>query len=583
MSTIANNARAWKFQFDATVTSLISVFVDSFSGDDLRGVGTREFPFQTLNKAIVFANTNSKTYIICRGYFSETIPNGYGRNLVSDQFGDAVWDGQSVYDFSPTGTLYIGFNSLGKNGMIFTNSYSITNTASYNRSIFLNTSINASFTSSYSAVKGINYQNIANYGSGLAIYSSVTNFAAIDYFNSGRFSGSGLVSKSIYDNCKIYLDKSNSSVITFNTCLFRANCTFWKRNAANTTDERLDNDSMNAAQKYAAVIDWLANGTLATGYYKNGFTNCQFTDNRIFNCPDNDRSGTNWDFSLIYGTKEAQPACYMDGGKHIGPFPPAIKLEFKNTADLTSSAYEVEIKPTDNINNIGGSLSLGANFTGASLLSKAMLIPQGTSFNGFNISLFPDAANSGVFVTGQTDSIDSSVDNRTTVTVGGIALSANVSYLVRVEAGTTVAYNGTSYADKSVLMATDGVTLASKNGAGTAYLYAIKHPSIWQNVQFKICENAIVPADFKTNDAAYPWLDAEIFSKNVDVRGTSETGLRCLRVGNINSGAIDVGTDGKALTSAHPEYYNATNQARIKYYVRANYVMMKITIARLFN
>ena len=582
MSTIAQYARAWKFQLDGTTyNSTNCIFVDAFSGDDLRGLGTKEFPFQTLNKAFVYAYANSKNYIIARGYFSENIPIGYAKYLYSDQFGDFIFDGQNIYTITPSAYASPQIATQQKNGIIVLNSYAGSFTSMNYYSIFLNSCYN-SLSGSRCIFKGISYQYNNTYGYGSLTSGNGSYNAFIDYFNAVR-STTNSSSKNIYDNCKIFVDKSSANVATFDTCLFRSNCTFWKRNAANTADERIDNDTMNAAQKYAAFMDWLNNGTLASGYYKFGFTNCQFTDNRIFNCPDGDRSGTNFDFSLIYGTKENQPACYMDGGKHIGPFPPAIKIEFKNTADLTSSMYEVEIKPTDNLNNVNGSISLGANFTGATIYSKPMLIPSGTSFNGFNLSLFPDMANSGLFVTGQTDSIDTSDGNKLTVTAGGIALSANVVYLVKADAGTSVTYNGTANTDKMTLQATDNVLLASKNGTGLAYLYAINHPSIWQNIQFKICESATVPSDFKTNDTAYPWLDAEVFSKPTDVRGTSETGLRCLRVGNVNSGAIDLGTDGKALTSAHPEYYNATNQARIKYYVRANYVMLRIKITRLFS
>lgn len=571
MSTIAQYARAWK-----SVNNTSYVYVDSFAGDDVRGLGTQAFPFQTLNKAVVWANANNKNAIVCRGYFSESIANGYYRNVYSDQFGDFIFDGQNIYTANNLSLSY----SNEKTGCIVTN----LNGALYSQSnycIFLNVFSGSQYLNvSFSACKGVDYSNLLEYGSGYIQYNN-SRVSFIDYFNATRCSGSN--TKCIFDNCKIYLDKNSSSSLSLNTCLFRVNCTFWKKNATTGVDERVDTDSMTAAQKQAAVMDWINNGTCYTGYYKFTFTNCQWTDNKIFNCPDNDRSGTNWDFSLIYGTKEAQPACYMDGGKHIGAFPPAIKIEFKNTADLTTSMYEVEIKETDKISNDSGTLSLASDFAGATIFSKPMLIPAGAQFNGFNVSLFPDAANSGIFVTGQTDSIDMSDADKITLASTGIALTANVCYLVRVDAGTTAVYAGTAYTDKMVLMATDSTTLATKNGSGNAYLYPINHPSIWQNVQFKICETANIPDDFKTNDTAYPWFCAECFSKPCDPRGTYETGLRCIRVGDLNSGAIDVGSDGKPLTSAHPEYYNATNQARPKYFVRANYVLMKITITRFFS
>jgi hypothetical protein len=579
MSTVAVYARAWQFQFNGTITAANSVLVDSAAGDDVRGLGTMAFPFQTLNKAIVYANSNSKNYIICRGYFSETISNGYNKYLLSDQFGTFVWDGQNMYSIS--GSLYFGHSFFEKHGVIAVNAYASTATnTGMNILVNMATLALSFFLFTRTVCKGIVYGSISNYGSGYAQYGCYTSSIIVDFYNATRYSTGGYGVKCIYDNDKIYLDRAITTTNSFDTCLFRVNCTFWKKNASTGVDERVDSDSMTAAQKKAVVLDWIANGTCCPGYYKYTFNNCQWTDNRIFNCPDNDTSGTNWDFSLIYGTKEAQPACHMDGGKHIGPFAPAIKIEFKNTADLTTSAYEVEVKDTDNLNLINGQLTFGSNFTGATLYSKPMLVPLGTQFNGFNLSLFPDAAGNGVYVTGQTDSIDMSEANRLTVNSAGVALTSGVCYLVDVGSSSSIVYKGTAYAHHTVLM-TDDTSLATSTGTG--YLYPMPHPSIWQNVQFKICESAVVPANFKTDDVSFPWYASECFTKPADVRGTNETGLRCLRVGNVNSGVIDTGSDGAPLTSAHPEYYNATNQARAKFFVRANYVMLRITITRFFS
>jgi len=47
------------------------------------------------------------------------------------------------------------------------------------------------------------------------------------------------------------------------------------------------------------------------------------------------------------------------------------------------------------------------------------------------------------------------------------------------------------------------------------------------------------------------------------------------RVGNLYTGAIDVGTDGKALSNGHPEYYSALNTVRPEFSVFARYVQVK--------
>lgn len=47
------------------------------------------------------------------------------------------------------------------------------------------------------------------------------------------------------------------------------------------------------------------------------------------------------------------------------------------------------------------------------------------------------------------------------------------------------------------------------------------------------------------------------------------------RVGNLYTGAIDVGTDGKALSNGHPEYNSATNVVRPEFTVFARYIQVK--------
>ena len=48
--------------------------------------------------------------------------------------------------------------------------------------------------------------------------------------------------------------------------------------------------------------------------------------------------------------------------------------------------------------------------------------------------------------------------------------------------------------------------------------------------------------------------------------------IKCRRVGNVSTGAIDTGTDGKPLTNGHKEYYNATNKPRAEFSIFARYI-----------
>lgn len=47
--------------------------------------------------------------------------------------------------------------------------------------------------------------------------------------------------------------------------------------------------------------------------------------------------------------------------------------------------------------------------------------------------------------------------------------------------------------------------------------------------------------------------------------------IKCRRVGNVSTGVIDIGTDGKPLTNGHKEYYNATNKPRAEFSIFARY------------
>lgn len=570
MSTVAPYQRAWKFAFNATITATNSVFVDSFAGDDLRGTGLKDFPFQTLNRAITFARSNSKTFVVARGYFSEEVGSGNYIYLLSDQMGDMIFDGKGMYNLNGVNIGHPGFPS---NGLIVINVLS------------------SLYEIANSIVNGIQYTNYAPSMSVLsakagvsfpesALLGSRSAYIGFQLINS-RSSGGITIDASIYDGCKVFLDtNSSSSYKTYRNCLFRVNCTFWKRKDDGSGDERVDTDAMNAAQKYAAIMDWLNNGVVASGYTKNRLEACRITDNRIFNAPDNN-DGYSWDYSLIYGSKETNPACYMNSGKHIGPFAPAIRIEFKYTDSLTTSPFEIEVKPTDKLTIENGRLLPSNDFTGAILYSKPMPIPYGTQFNGFNASILADAIGDGIFVNNIPDSIDMSEASKIDVTSSGVALESNKCYYVMADTGTFVNYDGASYGRGSVLMATSNALLAAKAGGGNAYLYPMQHPSIWQNVMFKIYDGSTVPADFQTNDVSYPYMLANMMLLPNDPLTDKETGLRCLRVGNLSTGAIDVGSDGRPLTNAHPEYYNATNQARPKFFVRANWVMLRIIISKI--
>ncbi len=559
-------------------------YVDSWGGDDLLGDGTANKPFRSINKTI----GNGASFVMCRGFFSEQVTTGKG--IGADKFGEAIFDGKGLYSIT-NGCIGIEYssNSLYKPGPIYTNSKPTGGLYPNALAPYLSMLINASvgniplataFSAKYSVLRRIKMEN-GNY-----IPSTCTATASLfmDLPEAVRCNAANVVmTKSIYDNCRVYLDVSATLLATskMDTCLFRVNCTFWARSADGSADIRIDADGQTAAQKYAAVQSWFSNGVAAAGYTKLPWVSCQITDNKIVNAPDGVTDGYDFDYSLIYGTKEAQPACWMDGGKHIGPFPPAVKIEFKETANLTASPYEIEVKATDKLTITSGRVSLNADFAGAVLYSKAMPMPGSyVNFNGVSIPFICDPGTKGVFLT-PAELLSLEEASKIAVTVGGVALENNKVYVVKCDEGAWVSYRGYTFTQGTVITGVDATSLATLGGAGAAYLYPIRRPVVFSTVQVKVLENGALPADFLTNDVAYPYLTSPAMSTPGD-KGM-DTGLRCLRVGNIPAGAIDVGTDGRPLTNAHPEYYTVTNVSRAKFTVSASWVALKITINAIFS
>ena len=99
------------------VEGTATVYVDSFTGSDLYGDGTRANPYKSLTRAFN-AKTAKPTKIVCRGTFSEMLDGNHSTSIDGDYLGAAVFDG------ADQNVLY-GF---GHNNMIIRNipAFSIT-------------------------------------------------------------------------------------------------------------------------------------------------------------------------------------------------------------------------------------------------------------------------------------------------------------------------------------------------------------------------------------------------------------------------------------------------------------------------
>ena len=186
----------------------------------------------------------------------------------------------------------------------------------------------------------------------------------------------------------------------------------------------------------------------------------------------------------------------------------------------------------------------------------------------------------------------------------GTALTSGVIY---VNEGGSVVYNSVTYSNRSRITAVD--SLQSFTTTEGAVLYAItEYPNRYTNLirhkQTIVGTQIAAGTDVLTADSWY-----RVYSNSITWDGKTvpvgdsfqavagklsfsgsgvcvaeftaadawseviiDAPIKCRRVGNVSTGAIDAGTDGKPLTNGHKEYYNATNKARAEFSIFARYV-----------
>ena len=85
-------------------------YVDSATGSDLFGDGTRANPYQSIGKAYRVTSTKP-TMIVCRGRFSEMMADGnHSCIILGDYYGAATFDGAGhylIYGFTHTNFIII--------------------------------------------------------------------------------------------------------------------------------------------------------------------------------------------------------------------------------------------------------------------------------------------------------------------------------------------------------------------------------------------------------------------------------------------------------------------------------------------
>lgn len=323
-----------------------AVYVDSDTGDDINGLGTRENPYQSLGKAWRASTTKPST-IICRGYFQEDMADGdFSTRISGDYQGAAVFDGGDLY------TIY-GFRL---SAMIVENCLpdydSITVTAGDRNyagvgstSVAVGSSHDASCYSSFDGHRctignSIHYWGlIGGGGSFNTIYRPRRNPVwGLFFFGRATSNNWGIYgvkkkdrafhpkntvannrfSSSLFGDCAFFVNDH----ITFNKCYFGNDCTWWDTNhnqivlEGNTSEEKI--------AFLSKKMNELA-GTLACT-----FVDCVFLEKdsyEIFNNPDLGDLTTKLDSGVPY---------------NVGSLGPALNIPIYSRTEIEDNNYSVD-------------------------------------------------------------------------------------------------------------------------------------------------------------------------------------------------------------------------------------------------
>ena len=323
------------------------------------------------------------------------------------------------------------------------------------------------------------------------------------------------------------------------------------------------------------------------------FKSCIITD-PLFNDINND------DFSL----KPLSPARHLAfNGTYVGAFDVAFPIR----------PYADDINHPDGFYNA----SKGANILASNTKLSLARNPDGSAVGGGQITTKPQdfgavyelrtVLASQQIADRNREWIDTNADIDMTAPIyPGTAITVGESYVVE---GGSVVYNSVTYTTRNKFIAVAGQTaFTSPDGA---YLYLIKETPNRATVEMRMRQTLsgviVTPGNNLTDGSWYKAVGAVNWNSKVIPDGDSFqavtgalsfTGGNCVeiftdadvwyeveigdkpvakRVGNVQGGAFDVGTDGKPLSNGHKEFYTTTNQARASFMMQARYIQYRIT------
>ena len=393
---------------------------------------------------------------------------------------------------------------------------------------------------------------------------------------------------SIFDNCNIYIATVFNFAACFDFNLFN-NCQF-----------KFGNDSTYKTQAQLEVTYGLYGIEAVRAYYNAKFATTQVFQNSkvadpLFN-------NSNVDDYTLKPLSPARHAAY--DGTFIGAFDVAFPIKpYANDLSYPDGFYNAS--KGANILASGTKLSLARNADGSSVGGGQITTkPQDlvSTYELRNILASQQIADRN------REWIDTNADIDMTAPIyPGTAITVGEYYVV--EGGSAI-YNSITYPTRFKFFAVAGQTVFTSADGG--YLYQIKETpnrptcelrfkqiisgtvinagtNLTVNSWYRVVNNPVT-----WNGLSIPVGDSfqalagllsftgggciEIFNDG-DTWYEFEIGEKpmCKRVGNINTGAIDTGTDGKPLTNGHKEFYTTANQARASQIIQARYIQYRLT------
>lgn len=541
----------------------------SVDGNDLND-GTAQRPYRSLQKC----KDAGKLYVqVASGIYREAVA---GLQLFGESKFNTIIDASFIATVGTSQSFNLTFvnythlinGAVTYNGIISKNSQSIgTGTTSSPIGINL-VIINGVFANPTTAVTILKNCTFIN-SSTIPLNGGVLPLGATGVYNN------------IYQNCSICIaSDTNADFNLFYNCTFKIGSEATYTALTGATD---DLKLANLRNRYSAQFP-----TSANTFQFSKVADPLFTNSARFDCSLN----------------PASPARHMAyNGTFIGAFDVAYPIK-PYADDLSHPDGFYLASKGANIQASNTKLSLARNADGSSVGGGQIITkPQDLSA----VYELRTVLASQQIADRNREWLDTNADIDMTAPIyPGTAITVGESYVVE---GGSVVYNSITYATRSKFIAVAGQTAFTSSDGG--YLYLIKETPNRSTCELRFKQTlsgvTVTPGNNLTNGTWYKASGAVTWNGKVIPDGDSFqavtgalsfTGGNCIemftnadtwyeveigdkplckKVGNVTSGAIDVGTDGLPLTNGHKEFYTTANQARTSFIIQARYIQYRLT------